>query len=153
MSRNGVAIIAATLCLFAGMGVSHTVAAVDKAQYEMQERCGRRAAEMFEKEYGTGFETTDSGYIRTTYSNNYNSVFNKCYMRIQNTTHGKEKPGTSPPTFDVISLELRDINANKLIGICIYTKGKPPDPAYCYVAGHTVQSPEDWEVLVEPYME
>jgi hypothetical protein len=84
MPRNAIAVVSMVIfCLYAGGGVSYSEAAVDKAEYELQERCGRRAAEMFEKQYGTGFVVTDiGGYRRTTYSSNYNATFNKCYMSL-----------------------------------------------------------------------
>jgi hypothetical protein len=155
MSRNAIAVVSTViLCLDAGGGVSHSEAAVDKAEYELQERCGRRAAEMFEKQYGTGFVVTDiGGYRRTTYSSNYNATFNKCYMSLHTTTHGKEKPGSTPPTYDVTTLALQDVNANKQIGFCIYLNGMPPAPGSCYFEGHAIESADEWETLEKPYME
>ena len=35
----------------------------DKLQYELQERCGRRATEVFEKEYGSGFSEDDTSIL------------------------------------------------------------------------------------------
>jgi hypothetical protein len=148
------AVASTVIFLFVGGGVSYSEAAVDKAEYELQERCGRRAAEMFEKQYETGFVVTDiGGYRRTTYSSNYNVTFNKCYMRLYTTTHGREKPGSTPPTYDIITLELRDVNANKTLGVCIFMKGKPPEPDHCQFDGHTIKSTDEWETLEKSYME
>ena len=153
MSRNATAVVLTMFCLLAGGGASNSEAAVDRGEYELQERCGRRAAEMFEKEHGTGFYTTQDGYTRTTYFSNYNSIFNKCYMRIYKDTHGREKPGSTPPTYDIITLELRDVNSNKSIGFCVYMKGKLPDSDGCYFAGNAVESADEWEMLEKAYME
>lgn len=146
-------LISAVFFLLFGVGIPYGNAAADKAEYELQERCGRRAAEMFEKEYGTGSATTDTGYRITSYSNNYSVTFNKCFMRIQTTEHGREKPGANPPTFDLVSLELRDVNANKSIGYCSYFKGRLPKQENCIFGGENVASPRIWESLLEPYME
>src|SRR5208282_5897371 len=97
------AVAAAALLLFGGMTIPCSYVAADKAEYELQERCGRRASKMFEKEYGNGFETTNDGYRMLTYDNNYNVERNKCYMVIKTTTHGRGNK-TDPP-YDVISSE------------------------------------------------
>ena len=150
---NAIVVVSMIFCLMAGVGVSGSEAAVDKAEYELQERCGLRAAEMFEKQYGTGMETTDDGYRLTTYSNNYSATFNKCFMSLHTVTHGRAKPGQPSSAYDVIDLELRDVNGNSTVGICIYLKGSLPDSGSCQMAGRNIATPGEWQVLEEPYMQ
>src|SRR5258707_8978941 len=56
----------------------------NKEQYELQERCGKRAAEFFAKAWASEVSNTASGQTRANYENHYNSRLNKCsYLEIR----------------------------------------------------------------------
>jgi hypothetical protein len=149
-ASNRLIAIAVAALLFVCTLSSRCQAAADKAEYELQEQCGRQASEAFERLYGSGFEKTDNGYRITTFENNYDVESNACYMAIKNTEHGTDhKTNTA---YDVLSIELRDVNRNRQIGWIVYIKGKPPDAGSCEVANHLCQSPEEWTALAAPYM-
>ncbi len=51
---------------------SSSFAASAKEDYELQERCGKRAEEFFKREYGSGISHTEDGYSMSGYTNHYN---------------------------------------------------------------------------------
>jgi hypothetical protein len=63
--------VLAALLLVAGTAFAQP----NKEQYELQERCGKRAAEVFAKEWGTGFTAA----AHANYENHYSSRLNKCF--------------------------------------------------------------------------
>ena len=48
-------------------------------RYNLQDRCGKVAAEVFAKEWGTGFSNTANGQAIAQYRNHYNFRLNKCF--------------------------------------------------------------------------
>ena len=65
----------------------------NKEQYELQERCGKRAAEFFAKAWASEVSNTASGQTRANYENHYNSRLNKCiYLEISNSFQRGEPP-------------------------------------------------------------
>ena len=75
--------VLATLLLVAG--IAH--AQPNKEQYELQERrCGKQAAEVFAKRWGSGVKNSVAGQSVAEYLNHYNSRLNKCiYLETINT--------------------------------------------------------------------
>jgi hypothetical protein len=70
---------AVTAALATGV-ISSGAQGPDKGLYELQERCGKRAAEVFAKEYGSQIQKTENGQIRFTYENHYSASLNKCFL-------------------------------------------------------------------------
>jgi hypothetical protein len=62
-------------------------------KYELSERCGKQAAEKFEKDWGTGvFNHTDGRQTNSNYEHHYNSRLHKCiYLEIRD-THKSDRP-------------------------------------------------------------
>jgi hypothetical protein len=87
--------------------LANSYAASTKEEYELQERCGKRAEERFKKEYGS--ETTMSNY-----SNHYNRKLNKCFILVTQTIHNDKE------TREMLGIStirtLVDINENKVYG-------------------------------------
>ena len=52
----------------------------NKEQYELQERCGKRAAEVFKREYSPPVSDTKDGQMRLNYENHYSARLNKCFF-------------------------------------------------------------------------
>jgi hypothetical protein len=116
----------------------------NKEQYELQERCGKRAAEVFAKGWGSGISNTASGQIIGNYENHYNSRLNKCiYLEISNVyTHG-EAPYRS--------IRLFDLNENK--EIATYSKIEGDAFVFCLVQGKGCRTEDEWRTLIKPFME
>jgi hypothetical protein len=51
--------IPAVFALAIVLPIAHAAAEPNKTQYELQERCGKRAEEAFRQEYGNGIGTTE----------------------------------------------------------------------------------------------
>src|SRR5450759_2885071 len=77
-----VLLIATFVLVWFGLAVnSH--AGTAKEDYELQERCGKRADELFKREYGnTGITNTKDGQAIAGYKNHYNSKLNKCFVLL-----------------------------------------------------------------------
>jgi hypothetical protein len=115
-----------------------TYAQPNKEAYELHERCGRRAAEMFEKDFGPN---PNNGQVLGNYENHYNTRLNKCFI-VESTTEFLHDPGK---TTTMKTLELVDVNENKLYGSFNLLE--------CVVNGKTCHSEEEWRTLTKSYME
>jgi hypothetical protein len=51
----------------------------NKEVYQLQERCGKRAAEVFEREYGSPLLNDKDGQTLLNYENHYSAGLNKCF--------------------------------------------------------------------------
>jgi hypothetical protein len=132
--------VLATLLLVAG--IAH--AQPNKEQYELQERrCGKQAAEVFAKRWGSGVKNSVAGQSVAEYLNHYNSRLNKCiYLEIANTFN----PG---PSF--MWMKLIDLNENR--EIAVYSKGEGVASAFCLVQAKWCQTEAEWRTLIKPFME
>src|ERR1700676_2225866 len=65
----------------------------EKSVYELQERCGRRAAEWFKKEYGDGISNTKDAQVFSNFRNHYNPLMHKCFLLLisNSISHRKDK--------------------------------------------------------------
>jgi hypothetical protein len=105
---------------------------IDK--YELSERCGKRAAEVFTKGKE---ETTGLILAADNYENHYNSHLNKCfYLEIHQTGETK-------------SLRLFDLNDHKEIGIYVGGLGVQR----CALQDKQCTSEAEWRALIKPFME
>jgi hypothetical protein len=107
-----------------------------KEIYELQERCGKSAAEMFDKD----FPKEDRKGLEN-FENHYNVRLNKCFMLEENTlmTRGQGK------TYNTRLLTLVDVHGNKAVGSF--------SPINCDVQEKKCNTEEEFKSLVRPYME
>jgi hypothetical protein len=133
--------VLATLLLVAG--IAH--AQPNKEQYELQERrCGKQAAEVFAKRWGSGVKNSVAGQSVANYENHYNSRLNKCiYLEIANTYN------RGLPSF--MWMKLFDLNENG--EIAVYSKGEGVASAFCLVQAKWCQTEAEWRTLIKPFME
>lgn len=91
-------------------------AASKKEDYELQERCGKRAAEVFKEKYGNDeYQTDKTGHyvFDTTYTNHYNSKLNKCFILVTIETHSDIRSEVEKFGF-TIHKTLWDVNENEV---------------------------------------
>jgi hypothetical protein len=115
----------------------------NKDLYELQERCGKRAAEVFDREYGSD----KNGQTLFNYENHYSARLKKCFFLEITISYEREeeKPGSK-------IMRLFDINESKEYGTFVSgpTEGTP---LACVVRGKNCQSESEWRQLVKPFME
>ena len=134
--------VLATLLLVAG--IAH--AQPNKEQYELQERrCGKQAAEVFAKRWGSGVKNSVAGQSVANYENHYNSRLNKCiYLEISNSFQRGEPP------FRL--MRLFDLNENR--EIATYMKSEGDAFAFlCSVQDKGCRTEAEWRTLIKPFME
>jgi hypothetical protein len=113
------------------------------AQPNKEQRCGKQAAEVFAKRWGSGVKNSVAGQSVAEYLNHYNSRLNKCiYLEIANTFN----PG---PSF--MWMKLIDLNENR--EIAVYSKGEGVASAFCLVQAKWCQTEAEWRTLIKPFME
>src|SRR5262249_32064765 len=131
------AMIAASLIL-AGSAQAQSLT----EKYELSERCGKQAAEVFVKE-GKGNFMNSAGQAFDNYENHYNSRLNICfYLETSNVLQREEPPQTT--------MVLRDLNENrKLAGFLKYGDRV----GNCWVLDKYCTTEEEWRALIKPFME
>ena len=111
---------------------------------KQQERCGKQAAEVFAKRWGSGVKNSVAGQSVAKYLNHYNSRLNKCiYLEIANTYN------RGLPSF--MWMKLFDLNENR--EIAVYSKGEGVASAFCLVQAKWCQTEAEWRTLIKPFME
>ena len=97
--------IAGLLCFSA-----YVSAQPNKQSYEPQEQCGKRAAEVFEREYGPVSDDKD-GQTLFNYENHYSPRLKKCFFLeiAMSYEREEEKPGSK-------IMRLFDLNENREYG-------------------------------------
>ena len=126
----------------------------NKELYELQELCGKRAAEVFEREYSPRIANTKDVQWRYNYENHYNARLNKCFFLV---TYELWRPKSEK------SMRLIDLNENKEYGnysatdthlICV-VRGKGcsdlDNPLDRRRSDPKAES--EWRQLVKPFME
>jgi hypothetical protein len=112
--------------------------------YDLQERCAKSAAEMFEKDF------PNDNRQGSTYVNNYNVRLNKCFMLDETTKTIWNQEKTK--MYRTHELMLVDVNGNKLSGSVSSTNGVL-DGTYCEVQERKCHSEQEFRTLVRPFME
>jgi hypothetical protein len=130
----------------ASVAVWATVAQAQTAteRYNLQERCGKFAAEVFAKEWGTGFSNTDNGQAFAAYRNHYNFRLNKCFYLELSTVEprsGDERPFNSSRLFDLH--EITEIGTYQQLG---------DEVVSCDVQGKECHSLLEYQALIKPFM-
>ena len=116
-------------------------------EYELQERCGKRAAEVFKSEYSE-FKNTNEGQMLFNYRNHYSATFNKCFF-LEITTIIATRAN---PKYTAQMFRLYDINDNKEYGSFYKSTSDANAPTDCNVLGKACVSEAEWDALIAPYM-
>lgn len=119
-----------------------------KEEYELQERCGKRAEEVFKSGYGsTGITNTKEGQAIAGYRNHYNKKLNKCFFLLtyRDIPYKKKQAGS-------VLISLYDINENREYG-SFFKRDTDSHPTECTVSGKACHSEQEWVALVSPYMD
>jgi hypothetical protein len=111
---------------------------------ELQERCGRRAADVFQREYSPPLDK--DGDILFNYENHYSARLNKCFFLEIAVPHEREKPTSSR------IMRLFDLNENKQYGTFV-SGPTESTPVTCVVRGKHCRSESEWRQLLKPFME
>jgi hypothetical protein len=107
-----------------------------KEIYELQEQCGKSAAEMFDRDFP---KEDRKGFV--TFENHYNVRLNKCFMLEENTLTTRDQG----KTYREKLLTLADVQDNKLYGSF--------SSLNCDVQETKCHSEQEFRALVRPYME
>jgi hypothetical protein len=135
---------------FATVGVS---AEPNKEQYDLQERCGKRAEQMFKSDNpgqsgGSVITNTEGGQDITTYQNHYSATLNKCFYLLTSTSiNYKKKPENT-----TILMTILDLNENKEYG-SFFKRSQDSVPSHCTVRNEVCRSESEWRELLKLYME
>lgn len=129
---------------------ANTYAASIEEQYELQERCSKRAEELFKKECGNYIVSNEAGTTMSNYTNHYNRKLNKCFILVTQTSIPKDKEAMEKWGVSTYKT-LWDINENKLYGS--FFKFSKDGLTDCEVLGKHCSSEYEWDALVKPYME
>ena len=122
-----------------------------KEDYEFQEHCGKRAAEIFKIFSGSGM-SQDKGEDRVSnYTCHYNKKLKKCFVLLTAITYPQDIEDKK--SFGILTdKELWDINENKQYGE--YSKfSKIRISTACEFLGKQCNSENEWNALLKPYME
>ena len=130
-----------TLLGLASRGTSYADSSKD--DYELQERCGKRAEESFRREWGNGIKSVEGEKMSADYSNHYNKKLNKCFVLLS-------VSGMSKKYYN--SIMLYDVNESRTYGSFFKLEYDRP-PNQCQVLGKKCKSEDEWNSFVRPYME
>jgi hypothetical protein len=139
--KNSICII--TALLSSGL-MSYGFGEPNKLEYELRERCGERAEQVWQKEYGRNvINNTDGSQALVNYKSHYNTRLNRCYFFQSSSVIGKK--GTSKAE------RLFDIDENDDYGNSV-SSGESSF-VFCYVKGKHCSSETAWRDLIKFYME
>jgi len=147
---------AIALVLTAAATISATTKASaepNKEQYELQERCGKRAEQVFKSDNpgqsgGSMITNTEGGQDVTSYQNHYSATMNKCfYLLITTGVNYKEHP-----QYTTTLMTLLDLNENKEYGT-FFERSDRSAPLHCNVQEKICHSEREWRELLRHYMD
>jgi hypothetical protein len=121
----------------------------DKAQYELQERCGLRADQRFKADYGNGITNTKDGQLINTFRNHYNPHLNKCFTLVRTTGVNNKKTATGTVSSTKMEL-LFDLNDNNEYGEFDQVDAKILS---CYIQDRQCSSYAEWQALIKPFLD
>src|SRR5258707_8316417 len=110
-------------------------------QYVLQERCGKRAAATFEKDWGSSVTNTKTGQLIANYENHYSERLNKCFYLEVSTAYDKKDGKTTISKM----MRLFDVNENKEYATYLGVS--------CWVGETFCQSEKEFLQLIKQYME
>ena len=121
--RASIGAAIAGLLWFNGCGAAQP----NKKPYELQERCDKRAAEVFAREYNPTSDAKD-GQTLFSYENHYSTRLNKCFFLEITVSYEKEKSTSSK------IMRLFDLNDNRVYGTFV-SGPTESTPVTCVVRG------------------
>jgi hypothetical protein len=119
----------------------------NKEIYELQERCGRRAEEVFNREYGRSVQT-EHGQIIFDYESHYSPRLNRCFFLEIAVTYEVSNGKRDSTRI----LRLFDMNDKKEYGFYIVNLDGT-GAVMCAVRDKVCQSEAEWRELIKPFME
>ena len=136
------------------IGAAALWATVAQAQTEternnLQEQCGKLAAEAFAKEWGTVVSNTDKGQTIADHRHHYNLRLNKCFYLELSTIYPRERQ-YSRPAGALSSSRLFDLRESSKIGSYHQLED---EIVACDVQGKECHSLLEYEALIKPFME
>jgi hypothetical protein len=121
----------------------------NKKPYELQERCDKRAADLFEREYRPRVENTKDVQVRLNYEDHYSARLNKCFfLEISSSYDRKGGKITSSKI-----MRLVELNDNKDYGVFVSGLSDQGPPVACLLEEKICQSESEWRQLLKPFME
>src|SRR5262245_37904464 len=117
----------------------------NKELYELRERCGKRAEELFRREYSSLSPVAKS--IMFNYESHYSARLNKCLFLEIAMSYSAGRLTRSK------DMRLFDINDNKEYGIYLDGICDGCGPMICYVQDKVCRSESEWQQLVKPFMD
>ena len=118
----------------------------NKVLYELQERCGKQASDIFKKEIDANVTDTSQGKMIANYENHYNARLNKCFYLQTATIISRGKDHTMSK-----SLQLFDLHENREIATYFDFDGKRV--MQCEVGNNSCHTEQEWRALVKSFME
>ena len=147
-------IVGSALFVLAVAFSTYVSAQPNKELYELQERCGKRAAEVFQRNRN---KTINNGGTRIifNYRNHYNVRLNKCFYLQSMAAVTVEADGKSTH-FNF--MQLFDLNENSEYGRFLHDTlwdqlYRAPQQPKCEVLGEACRSETEWWQLLKPFME
>ena len=140
--RSSISIAIAGLVWFS----TYVSAQPNKVLYELQERCGKRAEELFRREYSPPVAKSN-GQMMFNYENHYSARLNKCFFLEIAMSYDKGKSTRSK------NMRLFDLNENKEYGIYLDGICDGCGPMTCYVQDKVCRSESEWRQFLKPFME
>jgi hypothetical protein len=144
---SSIAISLAALAL--GVSSNSANAVPDKVQYELQERCAKRAEQIFAKDWPHGSPDNSVGYTqRASYISHYNASLNKCFILETTEAYDPKGPG-------IIKI-LLDVNSNKEYGMFSgHLPGSTASrfPPTCNFGDNICRTEAEWDAMANVYME
>jgi hypothetical protein len=144
MSRQYSVLISAASGLLLAVCATVAQAQTETERYNLQEQCGKLAAEVFAKEWGTGTSNTDYGQTIADYRNHYNFRLNKCFYLELSATYPRR---TGEGQFS--SSRLFDLQESKEIGTYQQLED---EVVSCDVQGKECHSLLEYQALIKPFM-
>ena len=144
-----IAVLTAVAILISAASVAGWItvsqAQMQAERYNLQEQCGKLAAEVFAKEWGTGVSNTDDGQTIADYRNYYNFRLKKCFYLELSTTFPRSTDGQplgSSRLYDLF--ESREIGDYHQLGNEVVS---------CDVQGRECHSLLEYQALIKPFLE
>lgn len=121
----------------------------NKKPYELQERCDKRAADLFEREYKPRVENTKDVQKRFNYEDHYSARLNKCFFLEISSSYDREGGKLTSSKI----MRLVELNDNKDYGVFVSGLSDRGPPIACLLEEKICQSESEWRQLLKPFME
>ena len=127
----------------------HGAAQPNKQPYELQERCDKRAADLFERDYRPRVENTKDVQRRFNYEDHYSARLDKCFFLEISSSYDREGGKLTSSKI----MRLVELNDNKDYGVFVSGLSDRGPPVACLLEDKICQSESEWRQLLKPFME